>query len=75
MSHFAKGDPVAWSHVVATEHGKGSVARKSVVTSRDPDAEFGVVQKWNPDTNGYDIKLGNETKSLGFEELVRYEDG
>lgn len=79
MSYFAAGDRVAWSHVVATEHGAKSVIRAAAVLARDSVAQLGtVIGPANDVDTWWEVKLdGSEdgvTRVLTKDELVRVEE-
>ena len=76
-AYFEKGDRVAWSHVVATEHGQKSVARASAVLARDSAARLGTIVQQDPNVRTWwEVKLDGveETRVLTQDELVRVEE-
>lgn len=77
MSYFDAGDRVAWSHVVATEHGARSVVRAVVVFARDPLAQLGTIVGPSGDVpTWWEVKLDGAaaTRVLTRDELVRIEE-
>ncbi len=77
MSYFEAGDRVAWSHVMAWEHGAKSVVRAAAVRSRDPEAQFGTVLGPGNDVGTYwTVRLDgvDEPRVLTTDELVRVEE-
>lgn len=72
---FTAGDRVAWSHVVAPEHGSASVVRAAAVFARDAAASLGTVVGQGDLQNWWEVQLDDaEKRVLTGDELVRVEE-
>lgn len=76
MSYFTAGDRVAWSHVVAPEHGAKSIVRASVVLARDPSTLLGTIVGPGEVATWWEVRLdgSDDTRVLTKDELVRVEE-
>lgn len=72
MSAFSKGDKVAWSHQVATQHTESSVMLKDAVSASDGAARFGVVKGVaNKEGTYFTVDFDGDEKVLTQDELVK----
>jgi hypothetical protein len=79
LTYFDKGDRVAWSHVVATEHGQKSVMRAVAVLAKDGAAQLGtVIGPANDVGTWWEVHLDgtpdDASRVLTKDELVRVEE-
>ena len=77
MSYFDVGDRIAWSHVVAPDHGQKSVIRASAVLAKDALAQLGtVIGPANDVDTWWEVTLDGSENSrvLTKDELVRVEE-
>lgn len=74
---FAKGDRVAWSHMVAVQHAPGSIVYASTMTALAPDVKFGTVKAVaNDEGTWFDVLIDDakEPITLTADELVKVND-
>jgi len=73
MTPFTPGDRVAWSHAIATQHGAGSVLRRSMLEAQDPCARYGTVTR-NDNAGGTWVEVQLDPPPPPKEDIPEFTD-